>query len=461
MFGSSGGRSGTTVGFAVMVLMGAGFAILAAGGGAGATVAHAKTCNLTVNTENLAGNAVQTAINSANPGWTVCLGAGTFPEQIDISKKLTLSGAGQGVTFLAPTTVVANTVDWDSAPSLLPVAAIVLIDNATSVTITGVDVNGTAAAASSFSGCGTTFVGIDYQNSTGTISSDKVNGIEFSASLLGCQGQLAIYAYTGFFATGFTPSPANVVTISKVTVNTYGKNGITCDDPGLTCSVSSSTVAGIGGTSAIAQNGIQVAYGALGHLTSNKVSADNYTGSGSTLDWYGTGTQGAGILLYNAGSGTTVNKNTLSTSPFAIADVATTAASVFITGNSVTSFTGYAIVVNGAPGSTALITNNTVNALGTGAAGILVDNGTFNVSENKISHVSTSGTQGSSQVVCGTGSYLSCGTTLSIRTAGIQAVSEGAGGLTDVTLFANTFTSDSLSIATLAMPTGAVTLQFT
>jgi len=116
--------------------------------------------------------------------------------------------------------------------------------------------------------------------------------------------------------------------------------------------------------------------------------------------------------------------------------------------------------VNGVPGTTALIENNTINALATGAPGILVDNGTFNVSRNLVTHVSNGGTNGASQVVCGTGSYLTCATTLSVRTAAVQAVSEGAGGPTDVTLWANTFHFDSLSLASLAMPTGAVTVQW-
>ncbi len=419
-----------------------------------------NTCNITVNSENVANNAVQTAINSANPGWTVCVGAGTFPEQLTISTSgLTLRGAGPGLTFIAPTSVSSNAVNWDSASPQMALDAIILVQNTSGVTIRNLMVNGTNAA-SSIGGCAPGYVGIDYQNSSGSILSVAVKNIQLAPSLLGCQTQLGIFAYTGFPSTNWVPSPSLVLSISKATVTGYGKNGITCHDPGLVCNVATSTVTGIGATSAIGQNGIEIAFGAVGHVNQDKVAANNYTGSGSTLDWYGNGYQATGILLYNPGSGTTVFRSTVTQCPVAIAEYATTASSVFILSNSVSSFLGYGIVVNGAPGSTALIANNTVNAISTGAPGILVDNGTFNVSGNVISHASASGTNGASQVVCGAGSYLSCTPSLSIRTAAIQAVSEGSGGPTDVTLFANTFKLDSLSVATLAMPTGSVTTQF-
>lgn len=442
----------------VVVLAAAGVSLLF---GASGTAAASPPCNLTVNSENLAHNAVQTAISSANPGWRICLGAGSFPEQLNISTNgITLVGAGSASTIIDPTSVATNTVDWDSASPHTPLAPVVLVDNSTGVTIAGLTVNGTSAA-SSIGGCGTDFVGVDFQNSSGSLQRALVTGIQLGPSLLGCQNQLAVYAYTGWFTTGFVSSPAKHVTIGNTVVSVYGKNAITCDDPGLVCTITADTTIGIGGTSATAQNGIQVAYGAVAHLLNNHVSGDNYTGSGSTLDWYGTGAQATGILLFNPGSGTTVVRSTVTTTPDPIAEFETTASSVQIVGNTITSGDdGYGIVVNGAPGSTALIENNTVNQLATGAPGILVDNGTFNVSRNTVSHVRDTGTNGASQVVCGTGSFLSCPTTLSIPTAAVQAVSEGVAGPTSLTLWDNTFHFDVLSLSTVAMPTGSVTVQW-
>jgi hypothetical protein len=422
------------------------------------TASAASPCNLTVNSENLAHNAVQSAINSANPGWKICLGAGSFPEQLTISTAgLTLAGAGPSMTTIDPPVLNATTVDWDSTGAATPIAAVVLVNNSTGVTVSGLTVNA-APGSASVTGCGEDLVGVDFQNSGGAMTRTTVAGVELGPSLLGCQNQLAVYVYNGYFATA--NAAVRHVTISSTVVNTYGKNGITCDDPGVTCQLNGDTTTGIGATSATAQNGIQIAYGAVGHLLNDHVAADNYTGSGSTLDWYGTGYQASGILLYNPGSGTTVNHATVTQCPEAIVEYETTASSVQIVGNTVTTDEGYGIVVNGAPGTTALIENNTVNQIATGAPGILVDNGTFNVSRNTVTHVHDTGTNGASQVVCGTGSYLSCATTLSVSTAAVQAVSEGAGGPTSLTLWANTFHYDALSLATLAMPTGSVNVQW-
>jgi hypothetical protein len=441
----------------VVVLAAAGVSILF---GASGIASATPPCNLTVNSENLAHNAVQTAINSANPGWKICLGAGFFPEQLTISTQgITLAGAGTASTIIDPASVSTNTVDWDSNSPHTALAPVVLVDNTTGVTIAGLTVNG-SAAASSIGGCAPDFVGVDFQNSSGALQRAVVTGIQLGPTLLGCQNQLAVLAYTGWFTTHNISSPAKHVTIGNTVVSVYGKNAITCDDPGLVCTLNADTTIGIGGTSATAQNGIQVAHGAVGHLTNAKVSGDNYTGNGSTLDWYGTGTQATGILLYNPGSGTTVVHSTVTACPNPIAEYETTASSVQIVGNTISGDEGYGIVVNGAPGSTALIENNSVNQAATGAPGILVDNGTFNVSRNTVTHVRSTGTNGASQVVCGTGSYLSCPTTLSVATAAVQAVSEGNGGPTSLTLWANTFHFDTLTLATVAMPTGSVTVQW-
>src|SRR5579863_7776758 len=226
-------------------------------------------CNLTVNSENSQNTSVQSAINSANPGWTICLGVGSFPEQLSISTaNLKIVGAGATRTFIDPTAVSTTTVDWDSASPQTPLAAVLLVDNTTGVSVSSLTVNG-ALAVGSIGGCSPDFVGVDFQNSSGSLTAVTVNGIELPPSLLGCQNQLAVYAYNGWFTTGFVPFPAHVVTIAKTVVTNYGKNGITCDDPGLTCVISGSTVVGLGGTTATAQNGIQVAYGALGTLSTD------------------------------------------------------------------------------------------------------------------------------------------------------------------------------------------------
>lgn len=422
-----------------------------------AAATAAPTCNVTVNSENNANNSIQTAINAANPGWTVCIGAGTFPEQVTISKSINLVGAGASSTILKPTALTTNARDWDNAPAVSPIDVVLLVNNSSAVHISKLTVDG-SAALTSISSCAVGIVGIDFQNSTGSVVNSVVRSVEKSPADLGCQEQLGIYAYTGFFATHFVPGSPMTVTVSGTTVSAYGKNGITCDDPGLTCVLKSDTTVGIGPTTAIAQNGIQIGFGTVGQLSHDHVLANNFTGATATNDWYGNGFQSAGILLYLAANGTFVRGCAVSDSAMGIAVFGN--GTNYITGNTVTNSVAYGIVENEVPGAHAFVGNNTVTNPGTGGVGILVDNGSFNLTHNKIAHVSSSGTNGASQVVCGTGAFLACSPTRSVTTAAIQAVSESGVGATSLVLFDNSYSFDSLHLATLAVLGGSVSVAF-
>jgi parallel beta-helix repeat protein len=132
--------------------------------------------------------------------------------------------------------------------------------------------------------------------------------------------------------------------MSSVTVKTYDKNGITCSDPGTSCSVSGSTVTGIGATSAIAQNGVQLGFGASGSITGTTITGNSYTGGG-------TDNQATGILIFDSGA-TTVGHDTLSANDiniFAGADSGAVAGNWSITGNAVSGATDN--VTNGDPGN--------------------------------------------------------------------------------------------------------------
>src|SRR5690242_2573826 len=103
------------------------------------------TCNVLVNSENIANNSVQTAINGANPGWKICLGPGSFPEQLNITTAgLTIVGTTTGGTIIDPTSVSSTTVDWDSSAPHAPLDPVILVANTTGVTISTLTVNGSA-----------------------------------------------------------------------------------------------------------------------------------------------------------------------------------------------------------------------------------------------------------------------------------------------------------------------------
>jgi hypothetical protein len=290
------------------------------------------SCTVTVSEENEEDNALQTAIN-ANPGGTICVGSGVFPEQLTISTPgTTIAGNGNTSTIIEPSApLTTNTFDYDSSSvyaDLTPAVAIILVQNTTDVTLEDLQVSG-ANAVNTFSGCGVDYFGIDYQNSSGTVNSSTVTNIELPPADFGCQAGTGIYAYNGYFLTNSAPSPAVAVTLSNSTVTAYDKNGITCDDLGETCTITDNTVVGIGATPLTAQNGIQVAYGADASVVANTVTGNHYTGNpGTDMDYFTAGYDASGILVYDAGSVLTVEGNTLSGNDLSIPIIETAAATV-------------------------------------------------------------------------------------------------------------------------------------
>ena len=455
------------------------------------------SCSVTIHHENVANDAVQLAIN-AYPGGTICLSAGVFPEQLTISASgTTLHGAGASSTIIEPNGPLAlNTYDYDNTGYSEQAAAIILVEgssgtpttSASGVTIENLQVNG-ADGQSTFTGCSQGYFGVDFQASSGTLTDAAVTNVALPPALFGCQQGLAVYAYNGYFNYGMTAATPDAVTISHTVISNFDKNAITCDDPMETCTIASNTITGAGVLDDNAQNGVQVAWGAQAAVSSNKVyTTGGYDGaggcSGATQGAYEvcSGNEGAGILLYDAATGSTVSGNTLSGNEYGIDYFADGLASdgyvgpvaVTISHNTVDSSIAYGIVAEGAPGGgdSITISHNTVDNEASldasiwGAPGILVDTGNFTLAGNTVQGSSTvvGASDGASQEVCGPdygatlGPYLDCGTTTNLTTAAIQASSESATNPTNVTLSGTTFGEDSNLIATLGVLGGTTDL---
>ncbi len=88
---------------------------------------------------------------------------------------------------------------------------------------------------------------------------------------------------TGMSATG---------TLSGTTITKYQKNGVVVSGSGAKVILHDNTVVGEGGISYIAQNGIQISFGASAKLYGNDVSLNNYLPSKVTA---------CGLLIYKAG----------------------------------------------------------------------------------------------------------------------------------------------------------------
>jgi hypothetical protein len=483
-------RRGGSIAVAALVALGAlGVVAVWAPGLGGAS---GNGCTVVVTSENGAHNALQLVIN-AHPGGVICVGPGTYPEQVTISAAHTvLRGSGATKTVLAPTSpLVLNTVDWDSASAphdisgLVPAAAIVLVANTTGVTVSGIGVNG-APGASTFApyGCSDEFYGVDFQNSSGTLTASRVLGVALPPNLFGCQDGQAVYAYNGYFLNGGPPSPTRTVTVSSTLVSGFDKTGILCDDLGETCVLTADVVTGGGPITTIAQNGVQIGYGALGQLRADQVSlSGTFTAATGCptgdQDNYAvcSGNEGAGVLLYDSASGSYVTASALVRNEVGIYyyDDGTYdggSASTTISHNRVVSSTAYGIVAQGAPGGADVvaITANSINNRPIadpavwGAPGILVDTGTFHITANALvgSLAQAGASNGLAQAVCGPTSaaswspILSCATNESLSTAAIQGASESATNPTTLVVFGNVYAVDTYHVNTEGVLGGTV-----
>jgi nitrous oxidase accessory protein NosD len=105
----------------------------------------------------------------------------------------------------------------------------------------------------------------------------------------GCAGSAGL----GIFVQSAGPSTPSDVTIRNSSLYGYQKNGITANETGTTVRVRGNSVVGAGPIG-IAQNGIQLGFGATGIVENNTVADDVFNGNPAA----GTG---SGILLFDSG----------------------------------------------------------------------------------------------------------------------------------------------------------------
>ncbi len=226
----------------------------------------------TINVVPGPGTPIQTAVNAASPGDTINVAAGTYTEQVVITKNLTLTGAGSGTTIIqAPDPLVRDDV-YDRYN-------IVLFNGSITVEFSGFTVQGPRANLN---------FGIAARGgATANIHDNVIKDIRNSLSL-GAQGVKALIV-----------DGASTATITNNTIIGYQKEGINVWASSAT--ITGNTITGDGPIANIAQNGIVIASGSTATVTNNTVTGNAYIGPGI---WYA-----MGILVINAGTGIIIEGN--------------------------------------------------------------------------------------------------------------------------------------------------------
>jgi hypothetical protein len=247
------------------------------------------------------------ALLHTSVGGTVGICPGTYPEQVLVNFAVTLKGvaaAGADAAVIVPPVggLVQNTTDVDTGN---PIAAQILVQSTSAVSISNVTVDGTG---NGIAACSPDIQGILFQNASGTLDHVAVRNQTPAPADGGCQIGEGIYVQT---AAGFTSS----LTVENSSVHNYNKNGITGNDTNTTLIATGNYVQGAGvvPSGGAAQNGIQLGFGATGKINSNTV-IDNIYGDATVA-------ASADILLYDTAedTGITVNSNTVGNSQLPIA----------------------------------------------------------------------------------------------------------------------------------------------
>jgi hypothetical protein len=165
--------------------------------------------------------------------------------------------------------------------------------------LTAAQIGGPVSGTLDATGCN---IGVYYNSASGSVDHADISGANYFGVLV--NGAAVNVTNSSVHAIGEVPlngsQHGNAIvylngasgTISGNTVSSYQKNGITVSGVGTSGSVLNNVVTGEGHVAYIAQNGIQISFGASALVRGNSVSRNWYTPAG---------TEACGLLLYQAG----------------------------------------------------------------------------------------------------------------------------------------------------------------
>lgn len=298
---------------------------------------------------------ISAAVVGAPDGGTILVCPGTYPEQVTVSKNLTINGtqsgnSGQAVIVPPAGGLVQNITSYNVSSGFLGNAALaaqVIVSPGATVTFNDITID---ATNNNIPDCGPAPIGIYFPDSNGT-----VNHVSFRNQLASClfNGFAGVMAYPygdGVFVQSDNTMPANVSVLNSSFHNS-GWMGVHADGAGAVVSIKNNTLVGPGATYG---NGILVEYGAGASYVSGNFESNALLTGQPTVFW--------GVLLNNCAGNSVVNSNVISnTSDGIVAECSGNN----INGNKVFASEGDGIQVCGANN---IVQSNTIND--SGGAGV-------------------------------------------------------------------------------------------
>ena len=222
---------------------------------------------------------IQEAIDAVRPDGIVHVLAGTYEEQIDIQKNITLEGEVDNenrklVTINSPVSLVSK---WGT--NRYP---IIYVTGANNVIIDNLTINGSGRGNNNYR-----FYGVVFRNAGGTIQNTNVTDIR-EEPLNNVEHGIAIYITT-------LDDILRDINITNNQILNYQKGGIVISNS-INYSILNNIIIGYGNNSLVSQNGIQIQSEATGTISGNLIRSNLFEGS-------------SGILFYITESYSTVTDN--------------------------------------------------------------------------------------------------------------------------------------------------------
>jgi hypothetical protein len=250
------------------------------------------------------GESIQDAINAAHDGDTIVVAAGTYVEQLNITKNITLLGAGIDNTIIQAPGVLASDANF-GLRDIIDVGAPTPI----TVIMSGFTVSGPGP------GVGSIDYGLfDFGGAHVIVSNDRFTHVRDNP-LSGDQLGVAVRVGAAYLDENGT---ANIV---NSLFDDYQKGAIVVSNVGSFANIFQNTISGVGPTPLIAQNGVQISSGATAFIRRNVITGNAYTGVFGGPDPLND-TQSCGILLFEAGSGVIIDGNRIANNDIGIYNLA-------------------------------------------------------------------------------------------------------------------------------------------
>ena len=286
------------------------------------TVVRVGTCENATNTILT----IQAGVNAAPAGATVRVCPGTYREQVEITRPLTLTGVRSGnldaaiVTSPSSPGVLANAssyLDPASSPYLFPTAAQIWVNNTTGVTINNLTVDG---SNNGILDCSTFLFGIYFENASGTVQNVATRNQTTPA---GCGNGVGMWAESA-------PGQRAAVSFEGNSVQSFDGAAILARGAGTTAEIESNSVLGPGSLN-YGMNEVSMSHGATGTIKGNSVIDALVTGlapddladgscgiaiggsQGVTISGNTVGNTQCGIGLYNANNNVIISNNVFGT----------------------------------------------------------------------------------------------------------------------------------------------------